>query len=140
MLRQTLQSQAAMLSQALQRKRLRGTTITLKLRWQDFTTLTRQTTLAEATDQETVIATTVLRLLSQVWQPGNPVRLLGVGVSTLEEPGDQPSLWEEPADPAREQRRRVQEVLGQLQTRFGASVVFWGNEWAGWRRERACST
>lgn len=128
-LRQTLQGQAAALSQALQRKRLRGATITLKLRWPDFTTLTRQTTLAEATDRETLIATTALRLLSQVWQPGSSVRLLGVGVSGLEEPGRQPSLWEEAAVLSVEQRQRAQQVLGQLQARYGASVVFWGNEW-----------
>lgn len=131
-LRQTLQSQAAGLSLALKRKRLRGATITLKLRWPDFTTVTRQTTLAEATDQETVIATTALHLLSQVWQGENPIRLLGVGVSALEEPSYQPSLWEEVAAPRVEQRR-AQEVLRQLQTRYGASVVFWGNEWG--RRE-----
>ena len=49
----------------------------------DFTTLTRQTTLSIATNQESVIAATALHLFAQTWHAALPVRLMGVGVSGL---------------------------------------------------------
>ena len=59
-----------------------GRTVTLKLRWSDFTTITRQRTLPG----EIAAANDILRaatvLLDRNWE-GQPVRLLGIGVSRL---------------------------------------------------------
>ena len=53
-------------------------TVAIRLRYADFTTLTRQSTLAVATDDAVDIYRVALRLLERAWEPGQPVRLLGV--------------------------------------------------------------
>jgi nucleotidyltransferase/DNA polymerase involved in DNA repair len=58
-------------------------TIVLKLRYADFTTITRQTTLRAPTADPGAIRQGALALLQQHWQKGRAVRLLGVGVHNL---------------------------------------------------------
>ena len=130
-LEQTLKEQAAEIAQKLRRKELMGTTVKLKIRWPDFTTPTRQLTLAQPTDETQTIADAALRLFRQIWPDGQAVRLIGVGVSGLASPPRQLSLWDLPATPtpaelARQQR--VQAALAAIQARFGAGVVRRGNE------------
>jgi DNA polymerase-4 len=92
-LRQTIREQAAAVAATLRRKQVRGTTVKLKLRRADFTTLTRQATLPRATDQTAPIAAAALRLLEQVWDGRRAVRLIGVGVSGFGERYEQLRLW-----------------------------------------------
>ena len=74
---------------------MKGRTVKLKLRWHDFTTLTRQVTLAAPCDLDEEIYQAALGLFEGVWKPGGLVRLLGVGVSHFEAPpARQLSLWE----------------------------------------------
>ena len=70
----------------LQRKDLASKSIAIKLRYSDFTTLTRQSTLAVPTDDERQIYRAALALLRQAWDRGRPVRLLGVGAHQLTQP------------------------------------------------------
>jgi DNA polymerase-4 len=88
-----LQEQAVSVARQLQRQRLQGTTVKIKVRWSDFTTTTRQTTLPHPTDEEDVIEKAAAHLLQGLWHTEQPVRLLGVGVSGLS-PLRQLSLWE----------------------------------------------
>ncbi|HEU5102836.1 MAG TPA: DNA polymerase IV, partial [Roseiflexaceae bacterium] len=121
-LRQTIETQAADIGRKLKRDGLVCTTVKLKLRWPDFTTLTRQATLQDPTDQAGAIAEIALRLFDQVWRSGRPVRLLGVGVSGLGAPPRQLSLWDvAPADS--DQQRRIQAALAALRERFGTGIV-----------------
>jgi len=79
----------------LRRSGRRGRTIKLKLRLADFTTFTRQTTIARPTDAAEVILAEASRLLARELHAGRRFRLLGVGVSNLcqEEAESQPSLF-----------------------------------------------
>jgi DNA polymerase-4 len=77
----------------LHRAELVGGTIGIKVRYADFTTLTRQMSLMEPTDGEERIYRTALVLLERTWQAGRPVRLLGVVASQLCPPTGQLSLW-----------------------------------------------
>jgi len=70
-----------------------GSTVKIKLRWPDFTTLTRQVTLPQPTDQDEQIYGTALSLLGKVRKKGQAVRLIGVGVSGLGAPLRQMELW-----------------------------------------------
>jgi DNA polymerase-4 len=70
----------------LKRKGLAATTVAIKLRYSDFTTLTRQTRLSVPTDDEREIYRAALALLSRAWQRGRPVRLLGVAGRDLTPP------------------------------------------------------
>jgi DNA polymerase-4 len=117
-LRRTLQAQAEEVSRSLRTKQLFGATVKLKLRWADFTTLTRQTTLAQATDDPAEIYRAAERLFASSWN-GQPVRLIGVGVSGLVTAARQLGLWDRP----NEKEERLQQALRGLQARFGAKVI-----------------
>lgn len=93
-LRAKLRDLAEGVCRQLQKDGLGGATVKLKLRWSDFTTLTRQATIDHPTDQLAVIYSIVIQLFDSVWKPRKPVRLLGVGVSNLGPPIKQLGLWE----------------------------------------------
>ncbi len=80
-------------AQDLQRAGLTGGTVAIKLRYSDFTTFSRQTSLVVPTDDAIVIYRAALTLLERNWQPGRPVRLLGVGAHQLGQPTGQLSLF-----------------------------------------------
>ncbi len=63
--------------------RMRGRTITVKLRHSDFTTLTRSATLPHPTDLDQVIYDQAVHILRREWRPGMRLRLVGVSISNL---------------------------------------------------------
>ncbi len=122
-LEKTLREQSAEVARQLRRENLAGRTVKLKLRWPDFTTLTRQTTLTNPTDMEDEIAKTALALMRSVRKPNQAVRLIGVGVSGLGLPIRQLGLWEMDS----EKSRKLQEVLDELQEKYGKDAIKRGN-------------
>ncbi len=118
-LERTLRELSAEVGRSLRKNDLAGKTVKLKLRWPDFTTLTRQTTLPQPTQDDAEIIKTALALLKAVRRPGQPVRLIGVGVSGLGTPVLQLGLWDEEAG----KRRKLQEVVDELQARFGRDSI-----------------
>ena len=58
-------------------------TITVKLRWSDFTTITRQKTVPGEIHKADDIYKVARSLLYDNWEPGRPIRLLGVSASRL---------------------------------------------------------
>ncbi|WP_459718007.1 DNA polymerase IV [Actinophytocola sp. KF-1] len=68
----------------LRRRELRGRTVSIKVRFGDFTTITRSRTLPVSTDVTQEIYRTACRLLDEQTPPG-AVRLIGVRVEQLEE-------------------------------------------------------
>ena len=79
----------------LRRHGLKGRTVKVKLRLADFTTFTRQTTLAHAIDDGDTVYREAARLLTREVTEGRRFRLLGVGVSNFrpEESNEQPALF-----------------------------------------------
>jgi len=71
-------------SQRLCQRGLSGKTITLKLRYSDFTTITRQTTLREALESASDIYSMVRKLLRKFRDPKRKIRLVGVSISSLQ--------------------------------------------------------
>jgi DNA polymerase-4 len=67
----------------LVRKRLTARTITIKVRYADFKTVTRSHTLSVATDDADVIASWAVELMARTEAGRRPVRLLGVRVQGL---------------------------------------------------------
>jgi DNA polymerase-4 len=118
-LEETLKSMSAQVGHTLRSEKLVGKTVKLKLRWPNFTTLTRQVTLPAPTDQDDDIYKAALGLLRQVRHPGKAVRLIGVGMSGLGEPVYQMDLWGQP----HEKQRKVQVALDELQEKFGKKVI-----------------
>ncbi len=78
-------SPSASVSVGETRKRsIRARTVTLKLRYSDFKTLTRSKTLDQPTNDERQIHACVLELLEKAWARKLPIRLVGVALSNLE--------------------------------------------------------
>ena len=78
---------ASNLCARLQKSDRRGRTIAIKVRLDDWTTVTRARTLTVATNDEPVVARTALELLRE-YDPAKPVRLLGVRVASLAAPSE----------------------------------------------------
>jgi DNA polymerase IV len=82
-MRGAITAQADELSRRLRRKRLAGRTIGIKVRLDDWTTVTRARTVEEATNEAGLIAAVATELLD-AYAPPRPVRLLGVRVAAFE--------------------------------------------------------
>lgn len=117
-LRRILGEQAAVVSHELKRKRLTAATVKLKLRWSDFTTISRQSTFAQPVDDEAQLAAAALHLFDQEWH-GELVRLIGVGVSGLSNAARQLSLWDAP----NEKEERLWQAVETLRKRFGNQAI-----------------
>ena len=124
LLQKTLIEMSAEVARQLRRNNLAGRTIKLKIRWPDFTTLTRQTTLNNPTDQEDEIAQAALDLLKAVRKPNQAVRLIGVGVSGLGAPIRQLGLWDGDSDKS----RRLQDAVDALHEKYGKDVIHKGEQ------------
>ncbi len=75
-----------MAAETVQRARrggYRGRTVTVKLRFANFTTLTRSLTLEKATDDEGAVQAAAQKCLDRI-ELRRPVRLLGVRLTNLE--------------------------------------------------------
>jgi DNA polymerase IV len=81
-----LDGQATELARSLHARGLRGRTVSIKVRLDDFTTVTRARTLVEATDDPATIAGAA-RALIRAYDPPRPVRLLGVRAASFEDAG-----------------------------------------------------
>ena len=78
-----IRHQSQEVARSLQKHGQRARTITLKLRWPDFSTITRSRTLPAATDAADLIASVATELFDATWQRGKRVRLVGVRASNL---------------------------------------------------------
>jgi DNA polymerase-4 len=82
----------------LEGKQLLCRTVTIKVRYSDFTTITRSHSRTPATRDAEDIAQRAVKLLDRTDAAGRPVRLLGVSVHNLEDPST-PFEAEEPLLP-----------------------------------------
>ncbi len=118
-LRSTLRDLSAKVGYRMRCDGVCARVIRIKLRWSDFTTLTRQVALSAPTDQDGVIYATAESLLKKVWLTDRPVRLIGVGGSNLIEQVHQLSLF----DTQTEKERRLLGALDELREKFGKGAV-----------------
>jgi DNA polymerase-4 len=89
-----LEEQADEIARDLKKMDRRGKTITLKLRYSDFKTITRSRTLPYFTHNERDISDTAQQLLSESTEAGHrPVRLIGISISNLIRPDEPEQLW-----------------------------------------------
>ena len=111
-------------SARVRRKGLSARHITLKLRFSDFTTLTRSFTLEKPTHLDKEIIEPALDLLRRTYNKegrNQKFRLLGVYLSGLNAARAQPQLFE---DAGREKEERLVESLDRIRERFGHEAVF----------------
>ncbi len=116
---ETLQHLTHRVADRLRRKKRKGRTVQLKLRWSNFDTLTRQHTLDFSTRDPEIIYQEIEHLFQGVWKKDALVRLVGVGVSNLDDQAQQLSLW----DPAVQKDLKLQETLDSLRDKYGEEVI-----------------
>ncbi|GAB6154281.1 DNA polymerase IV [Desulfosporosinus burensis] len=115
----TLLDLAVDVGRSLRKETLRGKTITLKVRYDDFRTLTRSRTLPRATDLEDVIYQEACSLLREV-SLKQPLRLIGVTLHNLTDQIDnQLSLFEEP----QQERENLTKVLDLVKEKYGEKII-----------------
>jgi len=94
-LRRVLAEVAEDVSRGLRRHSATARTVVLKLRYSDFRTITRQTSLAEGVDSAEQLTAAAEALLDKAAQPGDRFRLLGIQGTNLQPQGrGQLGLWE----------------------------------------------
>jgi DNA polymerase IV len=82
-LRSTVRKLAADVCEGLRRKETKGRTIGIKLRYDDFTNITRDRSIEEHTNDVEQVTAIALALLEEN-RPARPVRLIGVRVASFE--------------------------------------------------------
>jgi DNA polymerase-4 len=114
-LRSELQRQAESVGERLRAHGLLTRTIQIKVRDQRFRTITRSRSLAAPTASNTVIFRQARDLLDK-WlteNPKTPVRLLGVGLSSLQSPDKQSGLYESA------QQTAIDRTMDAVKQRYG---------------------
>ncbi|RZS34785.1 DNA polymerase-4 [Herbihabitans rhizosphaerae] len=102
----------------LRRKGLRGRTVSIKVRFSDFTTITRSRTLPVATDGTQEIYRTATALLDEQTPPG-AIRLIGVRVEQLGDDEQVQLTLDEPEQGWRE----ADAAADQARAKFGRGVI-----------------
>lgn len=117
-LRRELLRQASQVARRLRVSGAVGRTVSLKLRYSDFMTITRSRTLDEPTDVGRRIADEV-RALYDALGAHPPVRLIGVRMEQLSEAGASTNgLWDDDED-----WRGAERVIDSVGERFGGEFV-----------------
>ena len=93
----------------------------LKLRYSDFTTITRAKTLDHATQLDSEVFHVLRGLLRRNWTKGRAVRLLGVQASQFVEPEPQMNLLENPKND--DKMRTALSAVDKLRDKFGEKSI-----------------
>ena len=116
----TLLKLSEMVANRLREHGLYSRTIQLKLRDEDFSTITRAQSLDHATQLDSEIASAAIRLFRQAWDRKTPIRLVGVHAGSLQDTEGQMSLLEEPRTA---RLRRAFRSVDHIRNRFGEASI-----------------
>ncbi len=131
-LESTLARLSEMVGRRLREHGLWARTIQLKLRYKDFTTITRAHSVELPTQIDIELYNEVRALFRANWKPGRPIRLLGVHAANFEsEP--QTNLLD---DPTHERWRHAMSAADRLRDKYGESAVNLASGMKGSFRER----
>jgi len=120
LLKATLRYLSERVGSDLRQKEKLAKCVTLKLRYADFTTTTRQQTLTQASDTDQTIFETGLRLLkNELPREKQAVRLIGIGVSNLVETGRQRDML----DASAQRLERLNTVIDRIRKKYGFTAI-----------------
>lgn len=129
----TLMRLSEMVGRRLREANLHARTIQLKLRYKDFTTITRAHSRKQPTQLDGEIFEEVRALFRKNWKPGSQIRLLGVHASSFEAQAEQGDLLED----NRQQRwKNALAAVDHLRDKFGEASVKLASGIRGTFRER----
>jgi DNA polymerase-4 len=145
-IKKELLSLAMRVAERTRRHGVKGRTITLKVKYHDFTMITRAATLDHGTDDGGEVYRCVLELLPRTEAGSRPVRLLGISLSGLTEGGEptpgggpeQLSLFRKssggrsepsaggkgaPAAVSRERKEKLNRAVDKIREKFGKKGI-----------------
>lgn len=120
LLRQVLRHLAAGVGRQARAHGMKGWVVTLKLRFSDFETHGRRSTLSSPTHNDDEIAACAIKLFEASMIAGRAVRLIGCGLARLEADSSRQLDLFAPNDA---KKRRMYEALDSIQARFGRSAL-----------------
>ncbi|MBN1193640.1 MAG: DNA polymerase IV [Coriobacteriia bacterium] len=123
-----LRSLVQKVASRLRSKHIRGRTLTVKLRYADFTTHTTSRTIALSTDLEGEMLPVALELLHGAWAAGAGLRLLGFSVSGFGEPVLQLDLLSDEAPRDRQRSQALAHGIDAVRERFGSGSISVGSQ------------
>ena len=132
-LESTLLRLSEMVGRRLREQDFAARTIQLKLRYSDFSTITRAHSVAVPTAVDTEIFAAIRKLFYDNYQSGRPVRLLGVHASNFQ---DQPEQMDLLNDGLHQRWARALSASDRLRDKYGDSAVFLAKGMKGTFRER----
>jgi DNA polymerase-4 len=117
-----LKEHAEKVALRLRNHKLKGKTISIKIKFSDFTALTKAQTIGHATDSSRMILYSALQLLAdQSLQ--KKVRLIGVEVSNLSEDSAEAQMSLFPVGPDEERDRKLDKAIDEIREKFGLKVI-----------------
>jgi len=119
-LESTLMRLSEMVGRRLRESNFHTRTVQLKLRYKDFTTITRAHTLPSPTQLDTEIFQQIRALFRKNWKKGMQVRLLGVQASSF---GTQPAQIDLLEGNSQQRWKDALAAADKLRDRFGESTV-----------------
>jgi DNA polymerase IV len=132
-LESTLARLSEMVGRRLREHNLHARTVQLKLRYKDFTTITRAHSVERPTQLDTELFDEVRALFRKNWKRGAPVRLLGVHASGFDTDASQMELL---VDDTHERWRQAMSAADRLRDKYGESAVSLASGMRGSFRER----
>jgi DNA polymerase IV len=132
-LESTLMRLCEMVARRLREQQLRARTLQLKLRYKDFTTITRAHSLESPTQLDNEIFQQIHRLFQANWHQGGEVRLLGVQASHFGQDSSQLDFLE---DQSRQRWEHALSAADRLRDKFGEGTITLGTGMKGGFRER----
>jgi DNA polymerase-4 len=132
-LESTLSHLCEKVGRRLREQNFSARTLQLKLRYSDFSTITRAHSLSSPTQVDTEISSAITKLFHDNWEKGRPIRLLGVHTSNFEDMPEQMNLLEGEKN---QRWARALSASDRLRDKYGDSAIFLAKTMGGTFRER----
>lgn len=103
---------------------LKGTTVSITLKYSDFSSITRQKSV-KPTNLTSEIYRTGIDLLEKNWKTGNAVRLIGISIGNLcSETVEQMSLFEtDEKDTGNDREERLEKAVDEIRKKYGMDKI-----------------
>jgi DNA polymerase-4 len=129
----TLMRLSEMVARRLREQNFHARTLQLKLRYKDFTTITRARTLEAPTQLDNEIFRQIRKLFHANWRKGAEVRLLGVQASSFGDSPEQGNMLRGAAD---DKWKQALSAVDRVRDKFGESSISLATGMKGSFRER----
>ena len=119
---------------------LKGKTVSIKIRYPDFRSITRAVTLEQYTSSFEPVFAAVQDLMQHNYKGGTAVRLIGVTVSNLKKDDqivEQQELFQNAT--AQNRQNELNKVMDKINEKYGGNTVHRARKLTGWDKNRELS-